>query len=287
MTEIHDRLRHRFFALYDGIVAFHDWCGLRYLSAEADDVRLVMPFLPRLSGSDGAIAPAMTFALADVAAGQAAAAAFGWRTQVATVSLQQAVLAPIPKGAALLAFARARPVQGDFVLTEITISAKDAPHVPLVLAQGRMIAVRRVELNENEAPPIPPRADFSIDPLSGPAGMVSEIRADVLVGRLAFRPQFMGNASRGALHGGLIAAALHTAAERFGGHLVRPLSLLDGTVDFLASGRPGDLAVTIHAERTGNRVAFVSGRVEQDRPGGGERVLVARLNAVLGLRGAP
>ena len=281
MAPMHESLRHRFFALYDGVVAFHDWCGLRYISAEADDSRAVMPFQPRLCGPDGAIAPAMAAALADVAAGQAAAAAYDWRKQVATVSLQQAVLAPIPKNTGLIAKAGARPVQGDFVLTEIMIAAEDAPEVPLLLAQGRMIAVRDVVPDENARAPFPPRADFSVDPLSSPEGMVTEQRADVLVGRLAFQPQFMGNSSRNALHGGLIAAALYTAAARFGANLPRPLSLYDGVVDYLTSGRPGDLSITVAAERAGNRVAFVTGRAEQDVPGGG-RVVIARLNATLG-----
>lgn len=281
MTPMHENLRHRFFSLYNGVVAFHEWCGLRYVSAEIEDSRAVMPFQPRLCGPDGAITPALAAALADVAAGQASAAAFEWRKQVATVSLQQAVLGPIPKGKGLVASARARPVQGDFVLTEIMIAAEDAPGVPLILSQGRMIAVRDVELDENARAPFPPRPDFNVDPLSGPEGMVTEQRADVLVGRLGFRPQFMGNSSRNALHGGLIAAALYTAAARFGANLPRPLSLYDGVVDYLATGRPADLSVTIVAERAANRVAFVTGRVEQDVPGAG-RVIIARLNATLG-----
>lgn len=280
MPETHERLRHRFFALYDGVVAFHDWCGLRYLAAEAEDTRLVMPFSLRLCGTDGAISPGMAAALADVAAGQAAAAAFGWGMQVATVSLQQAMVAPIPQGRGLFASARVMARQGDFVLTEIRIAAEDAPDVPLIRAEGRMIAVRRVDtMPENEA--FPPRSDFNVDPLSGPEGMVTESMADVLVGRLAFQRHFMGNASRNALHGGLLAASLYTAANRFGAGLRRPLSLLDGCVDFVASGRPGDLIITINADRSGNRVAFVTGRVEQDAPGGTGRVLVARLNATL------
>lgn len=282
MTATHENLRHRFFTLYNGVVAFHDWCGLRYQAAEVENTRVALPFLPRLAGVDGAITPAIAAALADVAAGQAAAAAFEWRKQVATVSLQQAVLGPIPKGKGIVAYARARPTQGDFVLAEIEIAAEDDPRTPLILAQGRMIAVRNVSHDEDIRPPFPSRGDFSIDPLSGPEGMLTEIRADVLVGRLAFRPQFMGNSSRNTLHGGLIAASLYTAASRFGASLPRPLCLCDGVVDYLASGRPGDLAVTIDAERSGNRVVFVTGRVEQDAPEGGGRVVIARLNATLG-----
>lgn len=283
MSPMHDSLRHRFFSLYDGVVIFHDWCGLRYLSSEAGDARVALPFLPRLAGPDGAISAAMAAALVDVVAGQASVAAFDWRRQVATVSLQQAVLGPLPPGKGLVATGRARPVQGDFVLTEVQIAAEDEPRRPLILAQARMIAVRNVEPVEDTRPPFPARADFSVDPLSGPEGMVTETRADVLVGRLAFRPHFMGNASRNALHGGLTAAALYTAAARFGASLGRPLFLYDGVVDFLASGRPADLTVTIHAERAVNRVAFVTGRAEQDAPDGG-RVVIARLNATLGAR---
>lgn len=279
----HDTLRQRFFSLYNGVVAFHDWCDLRYLAAEADDTRLVMPFLPRLADKDGAIAATMAPGLADVAAGQAAAAAFGWSRQVATVSLQQAVLKPFPPGKGLLAKGRALAVRGDFVLTEVAISAEDAPDEPLVLAQGRMIAMRsRESAVEAAAPSFPPRTEFAADPLLGPEGLVSEMRDGVLHGRLAFKPHFMGNASRGALHGGLIAAALHTAANRFGAELPRPLSLCDVTVDYLAGGKAGDLYLKIESERTGSRVAFISGHAEQDVPEGGRRV-IARMSGTLTL----
>lgn len=281
MNQIHDRLRHRFFSLYDGPVVFHEWCGLRYLAADAEDTRLVMPFSPALCGPDGAISPGMAATLIDVAAGQVAVAAFGWRMQVATVSLQQSILAPIPAGSGLIARARLLSRLGDFVLAAIEIAAEDAPEQPLLRAQGRLIAVRRVEVLD-EARPAFPRCDFGADPLAGPESLETRLEDGVLTGHLAFRPQFMGNTSRNALHGGLVAAALYTAAGRFGQSLARPLAVLDGAVDFLASGRPSDMAVSIHAERAGNRAAFICGRLEQEDPQGGGRILVARLTATLG-----
>jgi len=283
---MHEEQRHRFFSLYDGVIAFSEWCALRFLPPEGGDVRVLMPFLPRFAGPDGAISPGMAAGLADVIAGQASVPAFDWTKQVATVSLQQSVLAPIPPAKGLIGRGRTLSCCGDLAHVSMEIAAEDRPDVPLLTAQARMIAVRDVsDTAVSGRTHFPLHVDFDPDPRFGPEGMETTPVANGLQGRLPYQAHFMGNASRNALHGGLIAAALYTAAERYGASLADPLKALDSTVDFLATGRPRDLDIRIQAERTGRRIAFLTGHALQAHPEGGEPVVVARLSATLGKLG--
>lgn len=282
---MHEDLRHRFFSLYDGAIAYNEWCALRYLPPQNGDTVVSMPFLPRFAGPDGAISPGVAAGLADVIAGHAAVPAFAWMKQVATVSLKQTVLAPLPPGKGLIGRGRNVSCRGDLAHVTIEIAAEDQPDVPLILSEGRMITVRNVDANAANRAHFPLHVDFDPDPRFGPEGMETTLLTNGISGRLPFQAHFMGNASRNALHGGLIAAALYTAAERYGASLTNPLSALDSAVDFLATGRPLDLEIRIEAERTGRRIAFLTGHALQARPEGGEPVVVARLSATLGKLG--
>lgn len=275
-------LRHRFYALYDGAIAFSEWCALRFQPGDGDDIHVHMPFLPRLSGPDGAISAGIAAALADVAAGQTSVPALGWRKQMATVRLQQSMLAPIPKGRGLVAAGRVASCRNDLVHVDIRIAAEDQPGTTLIAAQARMIAVRTVEALDTARPAFALHGDFNPDPRFGPEGMETTATKGGIEGILPFQAHFMGNAARGAQHGGLVAAALHIAASRFGATLTQPLGPLDSTVDYLATARPARLILRLRAEHTGRRIAFLSGQALQDDPSGGAPITVARFTATLG-----
>lgn len=96
---------------------------------------------------------------------------------------------------------------------------------------------------------------------------LEEIECGRALLRLPFRPEFVGDPFRPALHGGIIATMVDVAAG------VASLSTLpygslcstvDMRVDYLLPGQPQDLLAEAVVVRSGNRVAVVNVDIRQD-----------------------
>jgi uncharacterized protein (TIGR00369 family) len=105
--------------------------------------------------------------------------------------------------------------------------------------------------------------------------------------RLAYRPEFLGDPFRPALHGGVISTMVDVAAGAaalstlpFGSRC----STVDMRVDYLLPGRPCDLWAEGTVLRTGSSVAVINVEVTQ-RPGQ-ESLRIATGRAVYSLKPA-
>ncbi|MBI2899336.1 MAG: PaaI family thioesterase [Planctomycetes bacterium] len=84
--------------------------------------------------------------------------------------------------------------------------------------------------------------------------------------RLPFRPEFMGDPLRPALHGGLVTTLIDTAggaAAMTEMETSDRISTIDIRVDYLRPGEPKDLVVRATVLRQGNRVAVVGATAHQ------------------------
>ncbi len=280
MTLSHDHYRTRCCDLYGGIIALNDWSGMIYERITIQDTRMRLPFAPHLADAQGAIHRGLVVILIDAAAGQVAMAQMEWRAQVATISIQHCFVASVPKGAGLVAEGKVIAGDDEVVLVHIRVRADDNSDLVICEATVRLIAIRKVE-------PLAQSPDYPLVNRPGAdvffgAGNTSVTRDDgVLTMRFPFRDYYMGNRTRNALHGGVLAAALAEAADILGGDNRVPFQLLDGQVDYLRSATDRDMIVTARMDNAGSRVGFCSLTVAQDVPGQG-RVEVARMSATLG-----
>ena len=280
MTLSHDQYRTHCYDLYGGIIALNDWAGMIYKRITIQDTLMHLPFAAHLADEEGAIHRGMVLILIDAAAGQVAMAQMEWRAQVATISIQHSFVAPLPKGAGILAEGKVIAGDDEVVLVHIRVRAENDPALVICEATARLIAIRKVE-------PLAQSPDYPLVNVPGAAvffGADNTIltRDDgVLTMRFPFRDYYMGNRTRNALHGGVLAAALVEAADVLGGGNHVPLQLLDGQVDYLRSASDLDMIVTARMDNVGSRVGFCSLNVAQDVPGQG-RVEVARMSATLG-----
>jgi uncharacterized protein (TIGR00369 family) len=90
---------------------------------------------------------------------------------------------------------------------------------------------------------------------------VEELEQGRAVLRIPFRPEYIGDASRPALHGGLISTLIDTcggAAVWTTVNLTDRVSTIDLRVDYLRPGRPEPLVAEGRVIRVGNRVGVVT-----------------------------
>ncbi|MSP15662.1 MAG: hotdog fold thioesterase [Myxococcales bacterium] len=81
---------------------------------------------------------------------------------------------------------------------------------------------------------------------------------------LPFRPELVGDPTRPALHGGVLAALIDAAGGGAAFTLIRPtdrISTIDMRVDYLRRAEPRRLICEATVARMGNRVASVDARV--------------------------
>ena len=103
---------------------------------------------------------------------------------------------------------------------------------------------------------------------------------------LPFKPELLGNAVKGALHGGCLSAladaaggAAVFAAADFGD----VVSTIDLRIDYLQPGTARDTIAEAHVVRMGGRVGVARVQIVQTDDGG-ERVLVAEATGVYNVR---
>jgi len=277
--EIHHEIHSRSYDLFGGVLLFNEWCGLRYGRSEPDGARIEMPFSPRIADAAGAISPGMMATLADSVGGQVAVARLGWRAQVATISLQLSLLAPMPPGVGLIGEGRVVAADAGTVLTDIRMITDDADTRLVATARLRLIMVRQVEAPTG-ATPYPPVTIPATGAFLGPDDFSVAIDGPRAEGRLARRSHYMGNAARAALHGGLVAAALFETLSHLGRQWAPAFRPLDGVVDFLRPARDAALLVRAEMGHAGSRIGFASAVLEQEHPGAGPAT-VARFTATL------
>lgn len=110
-------------------------------------------------------------------------------------------------------------------------------------------------------------------------GISADVSSGELVGKLAFTEMLIGNATRGALHGGTIGALLESTAilqTLWEAETVALPKIVTITIDFLRSGRPADTFARGTITKKGRRVVNVGIEAWQEdrkRP-------IARANAI-------
>lgn len=85
--------------------------------------------------------------------------------------------------------------------------------------------------------------------------------------RVPYRPEYIGDPIRGALHGGLIATLIDAAGGAAAWTQVRlsdRVSTIDMRVDYLRPGKPEALIADAHVVRAGRHVSVVSVRTYHD-----------------------
>ena len=110
-------------------------------------------------------------------------------------------------------------------------------------------------------------------------GISADVSSGELVGKLAFTEMLIGNATRGALHGGTIGALLESTAilqTLWESETIALPKIVTITIDFLRSGRPADTFARGTITKKGRRVVNVGVEAWQEdrkRP-------IARANAI-------
>jgi acyl-coenzyme A thioesterase PaaI-like protein len=110
-------------------------------------------------------------------------------------------------------------------------------------------------------------------------GISADVSSGELVGKLAFTEMLIGNATRGALHGGTIGALLESTAilqTLWEAETVALPKIVTITIDFLRAGRPADTFARGTITKKGRRVVNVGVEAWQEdrkRP-------IARANAI-------
>lgn len=115
---------------------------------------------------------------------------------------------------------------------------------------------------------------------------VAEIRSGFAILVLPFRPEFVGDPFRPALHGGTISMLADTAggsAVFAASEMEDRISTIDLRVDYLLPATQADLVAEARVIRTGNRVGVA--RVQVWQAGAGEeRLLVAEATGVYSIK---
>ena len=100
---------------------------------------------------------------------------------------------------------------------------------------------------------------------------IDELRTGFSRFKIAFRPEFIGDPRRPALHGGITSTLIDACGGAAAWTMVDPhdqVSTIDMRVDYLLPGPPKDLVAESTVKRFGSRVAVVDTHVfAEDDPG--------------------
>lgn len=274
-----ENIKNRTYDLYGGQVCFSEWCGVRYEKSDPLDTRMAIPWLPRIASAQGVIGPGILAVMADVVGGQVASAEYGWKAQIATISLALSVTSTVPARVGLLANGRKIIEDDGTLLSDIQITTDDENKTLIANARLRKIVIARPPY------PIEPGQYTPIEfddtgPFMSEQDIVFKGDGDRLHSRMEARPHFMGNVARGALHGGLVAAGLLETIAELGRRHERGFVPFDGVVDFLSPARDTTMDVSAQMLQAGGRIGFAEAEMFQELPGSGRRK-IARLSATL------
>lgn len=274
-----ENIKNRTYDLYGGPVCFSEWCDVRYEKSDPFDTRMAIPWSPRIASAQGVIGPGMLAMMADVVGGQVAAAVYSWKAQIATISLGLSLTSPMPAGAGLLASGRQIIEDDGTLLSDIRITTDGENKTLVATARLRKIVVARppcpVELGQYS-----PIEFDDTGPFMSEQDISFEGNGNRLLSRTEARPHFMGNAARGALHGGVVAAGLLETIAELGRRHERGFVPFDGVVDFLSPARDTAMDVSAQMLQAGGRIGFSEAEMFQEPPGS-ERHKIARLSATL------
>ncbi len=280
MSEMHERIRARYHEIYAGPLVLNDWAGVEYIRSSPESAIVRLPFGAHLADAQGVIGPAVIAFLIDAVAGQVGVPATGWAAQIVSISLQASFTAAVPAGAGLVGEGRLAMREGTRSLAEIAIRADSIEAPMLALGRVRMTDVGRARTAaEAEAWPLAP---FRRDrPFLGPEDMAVSGDAAGVRAVLPPREHYMGNVTRRALHGGIVAGALFETAARLGAMSDPAFRLLDGQVDFLRPTHDREIVVEAAPRLVGRRVTFAEAVLTQAAEGQ-EAQQIALLRATLG-----
>lgn len=276
---MHEVIQNRTYDLYGGRLCFNEWCGVLYEKSDPLDTRMAIPWSPRIASDQGIIGPGILATMADAVGGQVASAEYGWKAQIATISLALSVTAPMPAKVGLLAHGCKVIEDGGTILSDIRITTDDEKKTLVATAWLRQIVVARpsVRIEPGRYPPV----DFpETGPFMSPQDIEFEDNGEGLVSRIEPRSHFMGNVARGALHGGMVAAGLLETVAELGRRQEKRFVPFDGVVDFLAPARDTAIFVSAKMLQAGGRIGFAEAEMVQSFSGS-ERRRIARLSATL------
>ncbi|MCB1756109.1 MAG: hypothetical protein KDJ38_11330 [Gammaproteobacteria bacterium] len=275
----HERLQGLSYDLYGGRLNFSEWCGLRYERSDPDDTRMAIPWSARIADAEGVIGPGILATMADVVAGQVAASLHDWQAQIATVSLGLNVIETMPAGVGLRGLGRCLVSDEGTLLSDVRITTDDAEQKLVATSRLRMIVVARFDAPARADDHYAPMDITASGPFLGPQDMQFAGDRGELVAQIVAQDHFMGNVTRGTVHGGLLASGLFESVAELG-RQHGGFGLFDGTVDFLYPGRDLAMEVSARMVRAGGRIGFATAEIVQEVPGSG-RQAVARLTATL------
>ena len=145
-----------------------------------------------------------------------------------------------------------------------------------------LVEARRAARDDNDLAPMRARI-----PYAGFLGIEMRMAGDAPRFQLPYRPSFIGNTVLPALHGGVVAGFMESAALLYllltldEGRLPKSI---DFSLDYLRSANAADCFAACEMARQGRRVAQVQIRCWQAAPGGTEpsrEVAVARAHFLL------
>ena len=276
---MHEKIKNQTYDLYGGRVCFNEWCGVLHEKSTPLDTRIALPWSPRIASAQGVIGPGILAVIADIVGGQVASSEYGWKAQIATISLALSVTSAVPPRVGLLASGRKVVEDDGTILSDIRITTDDENKTLVATAQLRKIVIARPPspIEPGQYPPI--EYDDAM-PFMSEQDIGFKGNGDKLHSRIEARPHFMGNVARRALHGGLVAAGLLETIAELGRRHERGFVPFDSVVDFLSPARDTAMDVSAKMLQAGGRIGFAEAEMFQEPPGS-ERHKIARLSATL------
>ncbi len=273
-----------------GVVPHNRDLRMEVLEMSADRARMRVGAAPHLVGDParGFYFPGVLFSLADSACGLAVLLSLREFVPIATLDLRLDHFAPAPANADLIADAHCyrRTTQIAFTRCEIS-HADDGKFV--AIANGTFM-LPECQTEDSESPGRvtsrsvdsveesalldaarrrDPQAVVDYIPYGRHLGIRAEgsVNEEVPLFHLPFRDGLIGNPTLPAIHGGVLAGLMETAAlvtVLVGEGQARLPKLIDFTVDYLRSAGPRDVFAVCEILRQGRRVAAVRVRAWQD-----------------------
>ena len=241
--------------------------GLTWIDIDAGTVSLRLPYSDGVGDTAGAVDARAIMAVLDHACSAALFGALGGPAPIATLDLRVAFARPVPPGSDILLSAHASHV--DHAVAHITATARAASSGLTVATaaaafflgaspggtRGNPAGARRL----NEVPGV-----FHAEAVQGYASFDQFLGLDDAAtgARMAFAERLVGAVALPALHGGVVASLLATAAARLvAGESARRLAAI--SVQYLRAAKAEMAVASAAFDKRGARANLVSASASQ------------------------